>query len=252
MKIILTHDVDSINKPFKHIWARRKRFGARDLILAALKLKNIYNNIEDVIAKEDEYGFKSTFFVPTNLFNLLEIIDVLKRLVKDGWEVQLHYVYESIQPEGLFVMQKEFFEKYLGKVLGVRTHMLMINEKLIKLFKKEGLIYDSSYRIETVRRYDPFLIDENFIEIPIGIMDADMFGRLKLGEKDAWKYILWKIRKAEEEKAEYFTILFHQESYRMKGGRLYKDLLKFLAEKGYKSMRCIDAVNSLIQTIKNS
>jgi len=247
MKVILTHDIDSISKPFKHIWARRRRFSIKDLFLAAFRLKNIYNNIEDVIAIEDKYGFRSTFFVPTTLFNLFDIIDILKRIIKEGWEVQLHYVYESIQPEGLFRMQKNFFEKNLGKVLGVRTHMLIINEALIKLFKNEGLIYDSSYRIETARRYDPFFIDENFVEIPIGIMDADLFGRLKLNEKDAWKYILWKIRKAEEENAEYFTILFHQESYRMKGGRLYKDLLKFIAERGYESMRCIDTATFLIR-----
>ena len=245
MKIILTHDIDSIKKPFKHIWQRRERFTLKDLTLAALGIKNLYNNIEEIVALEDKYGFRSTFFVPVFLFNLNEIIDTLKKIQRDGWEVQLHYVHEPVQHQGLFKMQKIFFEQYLGKVKGVRSHMLIINKNILEIFRSEGIIYDSSYRSETLGTFDPILINENLVEIPIGLMDADIFGRLKLGEKQAWKYILWKIKRAEENGVKYFTIIFHQESYKMKGGRLYKKAVKYFAEKGFKVERSIDSVNNL-------
>ncbi len=245
MKVILTHDIDSIKKPFKHIWQRRERFTLKDLTLAALGIKNLYNNIEEIVALEDKYGFRSTFFVPVFLFNLNEILDILKKIQKDGWEVQLHYVHEPIQHQGLFKMQKMFFEKHLGKVKGVRSHMLIINKDILEMFRREGIIYDSSYRSETLGTFNPILINKNLVEIPVGLMDADIFGRLKLGEKQAWKYILWKIKRAEKNGAKYFTILFHQESYKMKGGKLYKKLVEYIAEKRIEVHRSIDVARNL-------
>ena len=97
MRVILTHDVDSIKKPLRHILKVRKRFSIRDIIKHVIGLKNLYNNIEDLIALEDTYGFRSTFFVPVDLFPILEIEDILKELIKSNWEVGLRYVMESSQ-----------------------------------------------------------------------------------------------------------------------------------------------------------
>ena len=233
MNIILTHDIDSIRKPFSHIWQRRNRFNVRDLFLSALGLKNLYNNIEEIISLEDRYDYRSVFFVPVFLFNIEEIIDIIKYIKKQGWEVQLHYVHEPNQYLGLFRMQKEYFEKEIGPVEGVRVHMLILNNNILTMFQKEGIKYDSSLRAETANTYDPFLIMEKLLEIPIGVMDADIFGRLKLSEETALKYVLWKLEKAKSKGAHNFTILFHQESYSMKGGRIYRDIVKHLSAKGY-------------------
>jgi len=229
MNIILTHDIDSIRKPFRHIWQRRNKFRVRDLFLSALGLKNLYNNIEEIISLEDRYGYRSVFFVPVFLFNIEEIIDIIKYIKRQGWEVQLHYVHEPNQYLGLFRMQKEYFEKEIGPVEGVRVHMLILNNDILTMFQKEGIKYDSTLRAETANTYDPFLIAEKLLEIPIGIMDTDIFGRLKLSEREAFKYILWKLKKAELRKACNFTVLFHQESYGMKGGRIYRDFLKYIS-----------------------
>jgi len=233
MNIILTHDIDSIRKPFRHIWQRRKRFRIRDIVLSALGLKNLYNNIEEIISLEDRYGYRSVFFVPVFLFNIGEIIDIIKYIRKQGWEVQLHYVHESNQYLGLFRMQKEYFEKEIGPVEGVRVHMLILNNDILTMFQKEGIKYDSTLRAETANTYDPFPIMEKLLEIPIGVMDADIFGRLKLSEKEALKYVLWKMERAESEGAHVFTILFHQESYSMKGGRIYKKIMEYISSKEY-------------------
>lgn len=239
MKIVLTHDVDSISKPFKHIWERRERFLTKDLILAFLGIKNLYNNIEDIIALEDSYGYRSTFFVPVFLFEMNEeIIDIFKSVEKDGWEVQLHFVYEPNQFRGLFRMQKEFFEETFGKVRGVRAHMLIFNNEVLEVLIKEGILYDSTLRSETVGTFDPLLLREKILEIPIGIMDADLFGRFKFRENQALKYLLRKVDKARQFGSKYFTILFHQESYSMKGGRIYKQLIKMFSKENIKALTC--------------
>jgi peptidoglycan/xylan/chitin deacetylase (PgdA/CDA1 family) len=244
MKIILTHDADSIKKPFRHIWRRRDRFSTGDLLRSALRTRNLYNNIEDLASLEERHGFHSTFFIPAFLFNIDEVSDTLRSIKNSGWEVQLHYVHHPTQSEGLFRVQKEYFKHKIGSVEGVRTHNLEVSNETLEMFRKDGIVYDSSYRRETVGTYDVYRIKGHLREIPVGIMDTDVFGRLMLDENEASRYILWKIQKAREEKARYFSILFHQESYRMKGGRLYKELIGYLAKKGYEAQRCIDAARS--------
>ncbi len=246
MNIILTHDIDSIRKPIRHIWQRRNRYRTKDLILALMGLKNLYNNIEEIVSLEDKYGFRSTFFTPVFLFNIGEIIDILKDIKKQGWDVQLHYVYEPVQTLGLFRMQKLLFEQELGAVEGVRTHMLIINDTLLDMFQHEGIKYDSTLRTETAGTFDPYMIREKLIEIPIAIMDADLFGRMQLNEEQALKFILWKMRYAEQKGAKYFTILFHQESYTMKGGRIYEKIVKHLSTKNYSISLPKDVLNSKV------
>lgn len=241
MKIILTHDADSIHKPIEHILARRERFTKKDLKAAENGTLNLYNNIEAIVHLEAELGFRSTFFIPPFLFNLYTIIDTLKTIQSEGTELQLHYVHEHHpQFTGLFNIQRTFFSAIIGNVQGIRCHNLWITPSLLELFKDEGILYDSSYRGVTVQRINPYKLDNGLIEIPIGIMDADLFGRLQLTENEAWKYILKDLDMAKEVHAEYFTFLFHQESFRMKGGRLYAKLLKHLADESYEGIRCCD------------
>ncbi len=241
MKIILTHDADSIDKPMEHILARQERFTPKDLKAAEKGTLNLYNNIEDIVQLEAELGFRSTFFIPTFLFNLYSIVDTLKTIQREGTELQLHYVHEDHpQYKGLFDIQKSFFNEVIGDVRGVRCHNLWVTPPLLDLFKEEWVFYDSSYRSETVERMNPYSLDNGLVEIPIGIMDTDLFGRLHLTENEAWKFILKDLATAQDHRVEYYTLLFHQESFRMKGGRLYSKLLKHLAKEGYECIRCCD------------
>ena len=252
MKIILTHDADSVHKPLEHIFARRERFSDKDLKAAEKGTLNLYNNIEAIVQLEAELGFRSTFFIPTFLFNLHSIVDTLKSIQQEGTEIQLHYVYEDHpQFQGLFNIQKSFFSDMIGPVHGVRCHNLWVTQPLLDLFKEEWVLYDSSYRGETVGRMNPYTIENGLIEIPIGIMDTDLFGRLHLTENEAWKFILKDLHIAEEHHVGYYTLLFHQESFRMKGGRLYSKLLKHLADEGYECIRCSDVplVQEALKTV---
>ncbi len=241
MRIILTHDADSIQKPIEHIRARRDRFTEKDFKAAEKGTLNLYNNIADIVQLEAEMGFRSTFFIPTFLFNLYSILDTLKSIQREGTELQLHYVHENHpQSAGLLQIQKAFFNDVIGPVQGVRCHNLWVFPPLLALFKEEFIHYDSSYRAKTVGTIEPYQLEEGMIEIPIGIMDTDLFGRLYLTENEAWKYILKDLNSAKDHRVEYYTFLFHQESFRMKGGRLYSKLLKHLAKEGYEGIRCCD------------
>jgi len=244
--IILTHDVDSVRRPLRHVLQRRSRFKLKDLLKHLLGLDNLYNNILRVVEFEESLGVKSTFFVPVQLFPLEEVESDLRDIARRGWEIELHYVFEPIQPESLFRLQREYLEEALNiKVRGVRVHNLQISDKLLDLFSEEGLIYDSSLRCEQVRRLTPFRIREKLIEIPIGVMDADLFGRLHMSERRAYRYVMQKIEKAIAAGEKVFTLLFHQESFRMIGGRIYRDILEELHKREYIMCTCLEALKML-------
>lgn len=206
MRIILTHDVDSISKPLIHVVRRAKRFSFWNLLMHVFRLKNLYNNIDELVRLEDKYDFRSTFFVPVTLFPLREIVGVLRRISNDGWEIGFHFVVERGQVKSLMKMEKQLLEREVGEVKGVRTHMLIINDMLLDRYEELNFVYNSSFRVEEVDTYNPFHIRGRLIEIPIGLMDADLFGRLKLNERDAWSYMVRKIEEAESGGAKYFFI----------------------------------------------
>lgn len=244
MQIILTHDVDSVSKPIGHVLKRWRRFSLGDLLMHIFGFKSLYNNLRELERLEDKYGYRSTIFVPVVLFPISSISDQLLRMARNGWEIGLHFVVEGHQTRSLIMMEKDRLEDIFGKIHGVRTHMLAASDRLLEEYWKAGFKYDSSIRVEECSRYETYKVCGDMMEIPIGLMDADMFGRMNMNEDDAWKYMTRKIENAEKMGAEQFTVLFHQESLRMKGGRLYKRLLEYLSEENYKVSRCIDALRS--------
>jgi len=242
MRIILTHDVDSVSKPIGHVLKRWRRFSLKDLLMHVFGLKSLYNNLRELEKLEDRYGYRSTIFVPTVLFPISRVSDQLLGMADDGWEIGLHFVVEGHQLRSLIMMERERLEDVFGEIHGVRTHMLAVSDGLLEEYWRAGFKYDSSIRAEECSRYETYRVRGEMAEIPIGIMDADLFGRLNMSEEEAWRYITRKIENAERMGASQFTVLFHQESLRMKGGRLYGKLLEFLSEKSYKVSRCIDAL----------
>lgn len=242
MRIILTHDVDSVSKSISHVLKRWRRFSFKDILMHVFGLKSLYNNLRELEKLEDKYGYRSTIFVPVVLFPISRVSDQLLSMADDGWEIGLHFVVERHQLKSLITMERDRLEDIFGEIHGVRTHMLAVSDRLLEEYWKAGFMYDSSIRVEECGRYETYRVHGEMVEIPIGIMDADLFGRMNMSEKEAWRYITRKIENAERMGAPQFTILFHQESLKMKGGRLYEKLLEYLSEKSYKVSRCIDAL----------
>ena len=245
MLIGLSHDADSVRRSFKHVWRVRKRFSRRQLLAHLLGLKNLYDNFQDIMAFEEEVGVRSTFFIPVVLFDVCEIEDVLRDLVKGGWEIGLHFVIEGTQRRGLVLMEKEWLEGLLAlRLEGVRSHGLVVDDELMSIYAQAGFTYDSSYRMEEVGTSTPFRHPSGLVEVPIGVMDADLFGRLHLSEEKAMKYVLEKARKAAQAGERTFVLLFHQESFSMKGGRIYRNLLPILLEEN-KALKLSDLIREL-------
>jgi len=194
---------------------------------------------------EERHGVKSTWFLPAFLFPLELIEDELRGLVRGSWEVGLHAVSEVVQGRGLLRMQVEYFREFLGLApRGVRFHGLVYRTDLLDQLASMGFVYDSSARVEEVG-LKHFQVVPGVVELPLYLMDADVFGRLRLSEDRAWKYITWKLERAEKLGAEFVVVLFHQESFRMKGGRLYSRLVEWVLDKGWEALTCSEAVRRL-------
>ena len=243
--VCLTHDVDSITRPLLHVLRRGGRFAPLDLLKHLAGLDNLYDNIRLIMDFEDDLDIRSTWFFPPFLLPLERVEDYVKDLVKGGWEVGLHAVAGGAQSSGLLKMQVEYMRDFLDLPLrGVRFHGLIYSRELLSQLASMGFIYDSSARVEEVG-YRPFRVAPGMVELPLYVMDADLFGRLKLSEDRAWRYILWKLGRVEEVGVEVVVVLFHQESFRMKGGRLYSRLAEWVLEKGWSALTCVEAVRRL-------
>ena len=253
MRVVLTHDVDSVRKPLSHVLKVRARFRLRDLIMHLLGLTNLYDNIPLILELEEEVGVRSTFFIPVFLFPLELIEDELRELTRRGWEVGLHAVIERVQPLGLLRMQLEMLEEFVGsRPRGVRSHFLIADQRTLDFYAKLGFAYDSSLRVEEAARWDPYEVRPGLIELPIAVMDADLFGRFRLSEERAWRYILRKLERARQEGARTFVLLFHQESFRMRGGRLYRRLLWWLHEREFDMCTCASVYGALRASHRSS
>lgn len=235
-QIILTHDIDAIRKD-KPSWSY---FPKIEQLKGRLG-KNLYNNLEDIIALEEKYGYRSTIFIPVFLFEVDDILEILLQAELRGWEIGLHYVYQGHRqdPVGLFHTQKGYidglFQSFRDEeIKGVRSHHLVLREWIIEEMEKT-FVYDSSTRDYSFRGIHK--IRGELYEIPITIMDADY---VYAGENTFWMYLykLYKNRKNLND----FCVLFHNQSYRMKGGRLYKELLAHMANDGVYGVSCIEAL----------
>lgn len=249
---VLTHDVDKITETRRHVWSIRDRFSKSDLLRGLIKPSAIYCNIHKVMAIEDAQDVRSTFFLSTDLYSLEDVIDVGLQLQKQGWEIAFHLVYDEYlkrthDPEHV-KRKKILMEKTLKtNIVGVRNHYLVhFGEPTFNMQKKAGFKYDSSIRINDAKFKLPYQPLEGFYEVPLTIMDSDLWGVWKLTEKEGWNYITKRLEEVERVSG-IFVFNAHQCSFRMRGGRLYGKLVREVVNRGFKVMRCVDLVNMLDQ-----
>ena len=176
--VCLAHDVDWLNNwkiGFYEIRSQLLRYGKLFLnfefnksfvdllatIHLALTRKNLYRNLEETVAIEDEFGYKSTFYFFGNRKNDYFGMDVhggsynirsdkIKRLIKDisekGWEIGLHGSYNSYNNETMLVIEKKILEETLGnEVKGLRQHYLRFDVPTTwKAQQHAGFVYDAT------------------------------------------------------------------------------------------------------------
>ncbi|MEM2452685.1 MAG: hypothetical protein QW481_06815 [Candidatus Methanomethylicia archaeon] len=236
VKVLLTHDVDwPLHGPgIEHILARRDRFDSETVLKVVREGYNPYFNIPELLSFEESYGVRSTFFfryMYDDGTSIESYKEVLKELVNGGWEVGVH-INDASTLESIIFEKKVVENVAETSIYGSRVHNLNIEFKNLPLLYKAGLIYDSSI---TFNKYDVdvrntgYLIINGLIVFPITIMDAYLFTYMKISE-DKIIDVVDKALKTAVERG-YMTILWHDCSLKMKGGRMYPKILEFLASK---------------------
>ena len=233
--IFLSHDVDWRRQgpPIEHVLARRDRFDPE--IFEKTKLESLYRNIPEYIELEEKYGIRSTFFFRT-LYengNVEDYEDDIQTLQKGNWEVALHTDPKSVDSIEKIKQEKEKLESLTKKpIIGNRVHFLNYNSDLPLKLKQLGFLYDSSLRHSKDR------IDEKemgyskidgLIEFPVTLMDAYLFTHMKIEEKkivSEFQKALDVGRNLSEENI--IIVIWHDNVLKMKGGRVYKEILEFL------------------------
>lgn len=236
----LTHDVDNVSRPITHILERRQRFSWPDLLLALLHLRSLYDNTEYVVSLERGSGVRSSFYFLTNEYDLSKLRKRVARLASEGWDMGLHGdfgTHDSL--DRLAAAKKRFSEATSIVPAGVREHYLRFDfERTWDIMEAAGFDYDTTvgttdslgFRVGLCTPFHP--PDRGWrplrlLELPLVLMDTTLWGYLKRSEDDGMRDAL-ALRDAVKEVNGLFTLLWHQESVRMKGGRLYGTLLRSL------------------------
>ena len=84
----------------------------------------------------------------------------------------------------------------------------------------------------------------------ITIMDAYLFTYMRVSEADVVKVVVEALRKALNAGKRFVTILWHDSSIHMRGGRAYAKLLEYVSSLDYvKVIRGIDAYTMIRESI---
>ena len=143
-------------------WSMARKFAARYL----LRRPDSLSRVAEWMRMEDDLGFRSTFlFFPSTvrlwhpsdcdysfrdhvLFDghRLPVGQMMREIVRWGWDVGLHSSYYSATVPGLLQQQKEEMERVLGcEVITTRQHTLQYDPKLTPILQAQaGIVVDST------------------------------------------------------------------------------------------------------------
>ncbi len=235
--ICLTHDVDNIERPLGHVLKTRSRFKTGDLINEVVGVSSLYDNIDEIAKREEERGFRSSFYFLTSNYPLDAMAPRLKKLRERGWDVGLHGEFGTHDSAEKMMNAVEGFSNDLGFLpRGVREHFLKFTYGTTwEIMEKAGFDYDTTvgltdrlgFKLGLASPFHPpnkAWEPMRLIEIPLSLMDTTLWGYLKRDEKGGLNDIMRVLSKVKEVGG-LFTLLWHQEAVKMKGGRLYWSLL---------------------------
>lgn len=261
--LCLSHDVDRPYKTFQSIYYALESIKNHDLKNFYYHLSSITGNpywcFEKVISIEKSYGVKSTFFFLNEglkfnpfkpkewklslgrySFNDENIINVIKWIDKEGWEIGLHGSYYSYCNIDLLKKEKAELEQIIGhSVNGIRQHYLNLDENTWQIQSGAEFQYDSTYSLKNdvgfkEGNYYPFhpIPNINFTVIPLTIMDSNLMS--KKDPKQEYRKIL---EEAEIHNA-IVVLNWHQRTFNEKEfpgyASMYEEIIDFALKEGAK------------------
>jgi len=236
--LVVTHDVDwPRNGPgLSHVLARRDRFDVNVIRKATEEGFNPYYGIPIVTEIEEQLHIRSTFFFRSNYDDGSTVdgyADTIKDLMKNRWEVGLH-VNDPSTIEKIILEKKSIEKVTQSPVSGSRIHYLKVANDTFSNLAKAGLKYDSSLMYSKDKidsRNTGFTLRGGLVVFPITFMDAYLFTYTGLTEENVAKFVLNAMDSLYTSGAQIITLLWHDSSVMMKGGRAYSNLIRQIADK---------------------
>lgn len=221
--LCLTHDVDRVNKTYQYFTHSVKKIKKGDFyaplkqfnsLLQKLMGNEPYWMFEKIMDIERRFGVKSTFFFlnengKLKFFNIKswilfsgrysindpKIVNIIKKLHQNGWEIGVHGSYNSFSNGERIKEEKEILESVLEiKISGIRQHYgNLIIPDTWKFQDEAGFRYDTSLCVKndagfkwgTCFPFYPFNTEKekrlHILEIPLVIMDGALFEK-----EDPW------------------------------------------------------------------
>ncbi len=257
LKIALTHDIDRIEKTYQFIskplkFIRNGEFNNSIKSLKSFIQKDNYWKIDDIINIEEKYGVKSTFFILNESikFNVLKpstfvlaygrysiynprLVDTIKWLDKNGWEIGVHGSYNSYKDKDLLQKEKETLEDIVGhEIIGIRQHHLNLNDQTWKIQNELGFKYDSSYGSNMYcgflnNQFNPFYPkNTNILVIPQVIMDICLMRNQNYIEE------ITKCLDLAEDNDAIVVVNFHNDKFNTADYPFYRDAYIEIIEQG--------------------
>jgi len=239
--VCITHDVDNVHRSITHLLKRADRFSFSDVVLALIGLRSLYNNIDLISDLEARHGIRSSFYFLSKNYDLSALARTARRLVGSGWEVGLHGDFGTHDSaEAMEDAVTRLSSAFGSRPVGLREHYLQFDYgKTWEIAQSSGFIYDSTvgnrdslgFRLGLCTPFHPpdsGWKQMKMVELPLVLMDTTLWGYLRRSEDEGEKDFLNLLDQVNRVNG-LMTLLWHQESLRMKGGRIYPRLLASLA-----------------------
>jgi len=238
----ISHDVDKITESRAHIWKIRKRFSKLDVLKAILGISNPYNNFKLYAKLEKQYGVRSSFYFLTDEYDFKKITKEIRVLKENKTDLGLHGGFGTHNDSDKLNYEKKKLENILGaSIFGLRQHFLKFDFPTTwEVQNQANFLYDTTVGFNDKIGFKngitfPFFSHDHnidllpLIEIPLIIMDAAVWSGLQLTEETALQMIQ-QIRDLIKQYNGLLTLLWHQCTLKMRGGRIYQDVLKNIIE----------------------
>ena len=256
--VCLTHDIDEVYTSLltkvdsvKQHLKGGSLTGFKESILQMRSKKLPLWNFNDILALEEQYDVKSSFyFMAESLgeedfkYQIEDCESVLGEIIDHGCEVGLHGGHTSYLNLEELKFKKKRLENILHKnIVGYRNHYLRFKiPETWEYLHEAGFLYDTTFgyadhigfRNGMCHPYKPFNLKTGksieILEIPLIIMDRTLESHMSLDFLRSWE-MLKKLINTIERYNGVLTILWHNNDLIGNKVHIYEKILKYCAEK---------------------